>query len=372
MRCPYCKEEIETAKVCPVCGENIHFVFRFLNILNCHKKPIIIAISAVILLYLLICAGVNVYNGISKQMNNPTYKTILEHETISAKDNQLYAADVINIINKQSADLIELLKSKESKRRKNNVFSTFYDNLVYYNEVVAEKTGEETSIWNTKFERGKKDYISGLIIEPIMAKDDYDNINVVDLKIIQPEVKYLKFVSAGEGYFVTSIDYDYLYKTYSEYLNKSWKEYLEIRKKERDDLGDSSYYDDACLMPSKQQLMQWIISWQNFQKKYPKFKPEEVDILLNRYTSDFILGYENSYTGTFEDYTDNAKLLPEAKSDYEEFLKKVNPKTKEHKIVEKCYNLLKEHDFRDNKEFSACLNEWRNKYSDEKIWKVLP
>ena len=370
MKCPYCKEEIdENVNICPVCGEKIYFIFRFLDMINHHKKPITIVLLALILLYLLIFGGIKAYNSISKQMNNPTYKTIIEHETISAKDNPLYASDAINILNKQSADLMELLKSKQSKRRKNNVFSTFYENLIYYNNVVIERTGGETSIWNPRFERGKKDFISGLIIEPIMEKD---YIGPAGLKIITPSADYIEFISAGEGYFVTTINYNYIYNTYSEYLDKNWKEYLEIRKKERNDLGDSSYYDDGCIMPSKQKLMEWIISWQNFQKKYPKFKSKEIDILLSRYTADFILGYENSYGITFEDYSDNAKLRPEAKTDYETFLKKVNPKTKEYKIVEKCYNALKTHDFKDNKEFSAYLEEWRNKYSDENIWDILP
>ena len=56
--------------------------------------------------------------------------------------------------------------------------------------------------------------------------------------------------------------------------------------------------------------------------------------ILNLYTSDFI-----SSTYTTFDYINN-NLLPEAKKDYEVFLKKVDPKSDEYKAVEKCYSVL--------------------------------
>ena len=48
------------------------------------------------------------------------------------------------------------------------------------------KTGEETAIWNPKFERGKKDSISGLFIEPIMVKDEYNNVILLPFFFIKP------------------------------------------------------------------------------------------------------------------------------------------------------------------------------------------
>lgn len=92
-----------------------------------------------------------------------------------------------------------------------------------------------------------------------------------------------------------------------------------------------------------------------FSKKYPNFIiKKEVQDDLTLYTSSII---SNIYR-TFDIETE--KLIPEAKTAYEDFLNRVDKNTNEYKWVNKCYSILKKYNYKYSEEFNSCSDKSLN------------
>jgi len=357
-KCPYCFEEIPTnTKVCPACGEQLKK-----NVKIQIDKKILIMLASLIFIFLVILGTI----GSFLILEYGAYKETVLRFTISQKDtiknyNLLY--DTLSEINNKEKFFKEYISKKHLQKNKDMAFNAFYNMLLesasIFNEVNWNyEYDEQISYFNPTLEKGDWD-IFGYEIErsikvvPLMKKDEYGE-HIDEVKITSPKVPYIKLVYCGEGLIGAEVDYNYLYETYSKYLSAPWSDFLKIKAKEQKDMNGGSYYQDAALTPSMHNLMEWIMAWQDFRQKYPKFMSDKIEEYLVRYTSDFM---SNLY-GTFNLLDE--KLYPEAQKAYEEFLKKVNPNSKEYKAVDKCYTVLKEHNFKRTNEFSVCISEWSN------------
>ena len=297
------------------------------------------------------------------------------------KEKQSTYTDVYNTLLEQKKNekiLKNYLKDTHLTANKDKVFESYYNRLIsccnFFNDVCYSVEGDIQSLtsWNPRLSKGEKEifgsyYEKSIHITPIMEKNEFGDDTIKTLKITSPQVPFMKIIYAGEGFFESKVDYQYLYDNYAKYLTSAYSDYLKIRLKEDTDMNGVAYYNDAALTVTKLKLMDWIMVWQKFREKYPAFKTEEVEQRLHLYTSDFMVAYENSFFMTFD--TDN-NLLPEAKKDYETFLKTVNPNTPEYKMVEKYYAVLKKNKYKYTNEVSVCLDEWRNKY-DGNVFEIM-
>ncbi|MCM1264729.1 MAG: zinc ribbon domain-containing protein [Candidatus Gastranaerophilales bacterium] len=376
--CPYCKEKItEDVTVCPACGESLQS--KKINIKlgkNC-KKYLLIVIA--VLLALL---------GITQIISR--YETLYYKANVSYFE-ELNISQVVNFggmygkftkLSSCEKDILKpYLEAKHLKQNKDKIFLAYYETLLSclnkFNEINASNEDSNglgyyleysnQQLANGKpvsfgYEHGQNEYGRKMRFTPIMGKahDEYSGeyMCIKEIKITEPDVPQLKISYSGEGVFEAELNYGYLYNTYAKYLGSAWKDYLSIKSKEQKDLDSNTYYIDGALNPSMHALTEWIIAWQTFSKKYPKFMTDKIEKDLRRYTADFMVSTYRTF-----DYSDD-RLIPEAKKSYEAFLKKVNSNTKEYKIVNKCYSLLKLHDYKANDEFYACVSEYENKEND--------
>lgn len=369
--CPYCKEGIEEGLgVCPACGESLQSKIFNLNIQlskNC-KKYLLIAISALLVLF-----------GIAQivlRYENLYYQgTVSYFEEFNVSHVANFSGMYSTFTKLQSHEkdiLIPYLESKHLISNKDKVFLAYYNNLLSclnkFNDINSNNEnsygmGYYLEYSNQKLANGKPamigdEYGRKMQFTPVMEKthDEYsgDYMRIKEIKITDPEVPLLKISYAGEGVFDAELNYNYLSKTYSEYLGAAWKDYLSLKAKEQKDLNCGTYYQDGAINPSMSTLTEWIIAWQNFKKKHPKFMTDKIEKDLKRYTRNFM---ERTY-GTFNLSDDS--LLPEAKKSYEEFLKKVNTNSNEYRAVNKCYSILKTNGYKFSDEFYSCVNEFEN------------
>ncbi len=387
--CPYCNEEIPAnLRVCPACGEVLK---QQVNI-RVNKKVLITLCSTLLVLFVLIGVSIGILSYEAKSVNainhevfillDAKVKALLDvnKEGIKSFDN-LY--DVLTEFSQKEAMIKKYLAQPHLQINKDRAFIIYYKAI----EAVCEGFNDinyssdyrySISSFNSTLNSGYADAFGyelekSIRIVPIMYKPSeyngsYNHIKA--LKITKPQVPFIKMSYAGEGYFEAEINYKYLCDEYSKYLSSDIKEYLSLKQKEEQELDNHIYYKDGAIGVTRTVLTDWIISWQNFRDKYPKFRIENINEMLNFYTADFInslyttFDYDNSLLPTAKkDITfgyDNS-LLPTAKKDYETFLQKVNPKTPEYKAVEKCYSILKEHGFKYTNEFTVCYEEWINK-----------
>ena len=341
--------------------------------MNSKKVVRLIVLLVILPILLIVISGFSLW----QYENYTTKTTILSMSKIPEfKENAYTYDDVFNVLIGLKNDeniMKNYLNEFHLTADKDKVYEAYNENLLKgceFFDMVNAYSDEEHSInfWNPNLTKGYPDsfgsnYKTSIQIVPLMKKSEYSDEDLIDtLKITYPQVPFIDIIYSGEGSFSPDINYKYLYDNYSKYLTPALRDYIALKVKEKSDLGGITYYDDGAITVSKAKLTEWIIDWQNFRDKYPNFNPKEIDKILNRYTSDFIVVYENSYFTTF-DYDDN--LQPKAKKAYEDFLKKVNPNTQEYKIVSKCYDVLKEHNLKFTNEFRVCVDEWSNKYFGE-------
>lgn len=366
-KCPYCGEDIPTnVAVCPECHEQLRKPEVRLS------RNLLLKISCLVLILALITGcGIAWY-----KYEDNTLKTVLQEINTKEFDNVYDFNGVYDILTKVSQEettLNKYLTHTHLKRNKDKAFWNYYNTVKKAADIFTTINYDTWDItrtisgFNPILRKGARDYFGyeferGIQILPLMEKSEWseNGQTIKSLQITKPQVPYIKLSCDGEGYFVAEVNYKYLNSKYSKYLSPSLRDYLVLKSKEEEVLKNGTYYQDGAVSVSRTVLIDWIIGWQNFRDKYPKFEPDKIDRTLHRYTSDFIA----STYGTF-DYADIRSLLPEARKDYEAFLKKVNSNTKEYKAVEKCYSVLKAHNFKDTNEFWGCRDEWKNKYSDE-------
>ncbi len=342
MKCPYCNEEIEdNSKECKYCGEKITFVNRaVINIKNVfvnNKKNIAIILAIFGICVAIIFAGVNIYKVVQNNMKSPYYKSVEEHEIIEESDSPVDAEYILTKINNQEKDLLELLESKAWQTRKDNVFLTYLKNLKYYNEVLQNNS---FGIWDFP-ENSNTYYIDGITYEKInlgSTTDEYGyTYENTKYSILNANAKMFKCTNYGEGIIGVSINMKYLNDKFSKYLSDDIKDYLRIRTLEDEKLGEFAFYNDGALSLNPIDTIDWIIDWQKYLEKYPTSPlKDEVSKSLDMYCGHIL--YSMYYS---MDYSTD-KITKEALKTFDEFFKRVDKSTREYKLVQEKYNVLKD------------------------------
>lgn len=351
--CPYCKEEIEdNVKICPVCGEKLCGSIK----VKVSRKILIIFLSVVLVLFI----GIGITSCILHIEDKSLTAIVSPLSEVFMQRASDYSSlcDKLHRINDTENSFNEYISKKHLQKYKDMAFDAFYETLLDLTETFNQVIGDDISVFNSHLTAGYSDYLgdradNSIHVTPIMEKDEYQTW-IIEVKITSPKVPYIKLIR-NEGIFYSQVDYNYLYETYSKYLSPKWSDYLKLKAKEQKIMNGSAYYNDGYLVPSRQDLIEWIMAWQDFRHKYPNFKSDIIEGYLVQYTSDFIMDKYKTF------YTLDDILLPQAKQDYEKFLKEVNHNSKEYKIVDKCYSVIKEHNFKYSNEFKVCNLEWNDK-----------
>lgn len=214
-----------------------------------------------------------------------------------------------------------------------NINTLLYENPIENGELVVNK---DNVSYRLKFNK-KNDFISG----------DFFNTSCPVLKIIH----------TGEGELGAGINYNYLSNS-KNMLGTTMQEYLNLRVKEDNTLNNNALYLGAGeVSVPMSMLTEWIIMWQKFLEEYPKFYLRDVisrDIQTYTY-----------YFATYDYYPGNEVVSNDTKKAYEDFLKKVNPKTESYVFIKRCYDMLKMNDFKytNNNLYFKEISNYQSKYN---------
>ena len=115
--------------------------------------------------------------------------------------------------------------------------------------------------------------------------------------------------------------------------------------------------DGSVYNVSKKELATWIIESRKFIDKYPNFsRNSDIEEGIASYVSELIFDFYN-----FD--IDTHIITPESKLGYEYFLDNADKNTYEYKMVKKCYDELKKHNFRETLKLHEYLYIWDKKYN---------
>jgi hypothetical protein len=151
----------------------------------------------------------------------------------------------------------------------------------------------------------------------------------------------------GENY--VDVNYDYYYKLFKGRVSPALTDYLKIRKKEL----RQGFSVDAELIISFHQLYKRVITWENFNTKYPDFfNKEDAQINYATYLSTLITGLDNS---PLFDY-DTGRLFPEIYNLYLKIISR-HDSLKSTRVIKEYYKLLKASDFKMPDQLDQFLKE---------------
>lgn len=348
MICPHCREKIEdNLDICPICGEKIlsvvidkklkSFEDLIKEIISCRPFKITIIAILAILIISIVTIGLN--NLQNADPLNATYKSITQ--TVNTEDMDFRGA--IQAIYNLEKDLSSYFTEDHSIKNNDKLFLLFLRDIHEYSKVATIDATENIDFFDDS-KIDKNFYIE----QGILFKYKYDEdggFNNHTFILISPSLNSIKYVSEGEGSIGPKINYKNLTNLYSRYLSKELQDYLKIKCIEEKDLNGSNYfaYGSGAAVNSDK-LVDWIVYWQDFLKKYPKFiMKQQIKKNIAWYSSELV------YTkyGTFCSLDDDIiELDKHAKKSYEDALARFDKKSKEYKDVKKIYDYLKKNNFK--------------------------
>lgn len=254
------------------------------------------------------------------------YKSI--HPLSEAKMENLTARQILDVLAKQDDDMHDYI-SNVCQNGADNLFEVFYNNIHVLTPLLYEKLASGD--------------IKGFDIESHNVEfsiDDikFETINNADIyKFSSPRTDLYTY-QANPAVDCLRENENYLNSEYSHYLSSPWRDYLYLANKNREPYAAPI---DAINVDRKT-IGEWIISWNNFIKKYPNFvRNKETEELLEYISDQFIGPYYK--TTSF----DSANIMTkEARQDYENFLAKVDKNSKEYTKVKNWYDIVKKNNFR--------------------------
>ena len=105
-------------------------------------------------------------------------------------------------------------------------------------------------------------------------------------KIINPKTE-LFYVQTNYEFHSIKINNKYIYDEFSQYLSNPWKEFLYLSYK-----NSEPYGIDGSINATKDEIIQWINSWREFQTKYPDFiRHDYVEELIKYYNLELKKNY---------------------------------------------------------------------------------
>lgn len=337
------------------------------------QSPIWAALWAVLTVLVL---GVCIFGYFAyKKYSAPVeyFGLLMPHADIDAADSSIDTRAAATKINEGEFSLSQYMKEAHSQKNKNKLFGIFYNNILYYTEVMGYKYNEQMydkcSPLQIDDRPGVQTYDCDGLELKFNVKVEYDTdyegkpyhyTLINDVKITSPETKSIYPVGDGEGGYVFLPDYSYLDAVYSKYLTQDWQDYLKLKAGEQDDLDNKPMFADGYLTVDLKRLADWIIWLNEFNKKYPKFE------LSSKVIKDI-----HEYTGvllwteyrTFDSATN--KMTAKAKLAYEYFINKADEKSEEYQVVKECYEALKAQDYQYNPDFREVIEKWNKKWAKE-------
>ena len=330
--CPYCGESLKnTEEKCLYCGEILPR--ESMQIPQNNRK--IFFIIGIILLF--ICSFGIIYEVYT------TKNAIIKHEDENPQNSNVEANIVLNLINVQDKNLRNFMSAFHLSSDKDKVFLVYLDNLNYYLDIINRQKilkNDDDSFEDLGIASMYGDFAKGgiCIYENVKffsltgPHDETGFGEIKEVKIINPKTPAVKMLPSNyeEAEYIVVPNFEYLEKEYASYLSKSLKDYLIIQKQIQKELGKNNSYFEV----KRSYVAEWIIEWQNFEKKYPNFKfNNEINRDIKLLVS--ILVWKDS------------------RKDYELFLQKGDKTTEIYTAVKKCYEILSKHKFEYCEEFEA-------------------
>lgn len=289
-------------------------------------------------------------------------------ETQLAKGEKLSPLEIIKKINQLSDDYNTYIvqnfdeiskKYPKNTKKQDKLYSEYLRKIEYYSNLLNNNL--ELAMYELSVNRTNTSIIYKDKVGYKVQFDNIKDLNIVSSEVFNPHCPVLKIIHIGEGWFSTTVNYDYLAK-HKNQLGSAMQEYLDLRKKEQSILKNQDLWlDGGYVCASMSTLTDWIVMWQDFLNKYPKFYlKDKIEDDICRYAYYFVVN----------DFTPTTFTLPdESKKAYQYFFNKVKPKSESaeaYAFVKRCYEMLEMDNFKyiENKVFTEYVFTYRDKHND--------
>ena len=321
---------------------------------------------ALITLFLILVAGITklTYNWCAQAYAVSNYEL---EETQIVESQNLSPLEIINKINQLTDDYNTYIvnhfdeiskKYPKNTEKQDKLYSEYLRKIEYYSNLLNEKL--ELAMYELSINRAN---ISTIYKDKVGYKFQFDNaqnLNFISGEIFNPHCPELKIIHIGEGYFSTTVNYEYLAE-HKNQLGSAMQEYLDLREKEQSVLKNQDLWlDGGYVCASMSTLTDWIVMWQNFLDKNPKF------YLKDKIENDI---YRYAYYFVAYDFTPSAITMSnESKKAYQNFFNKVKPKSEAaeaYSFVKRCYEMLKMNNYKysNNNLLIEQMSIYRNKHN---------
>jgi len=180
-------------------------------------------------------------------------------------------------------------------------------------------------------------------------------LHKIENKIADPEINEFKkaldmcglTLLVSEGDYYVDARYDYFSELFKDRVSPALNDYLQIRRKELKE----GFSEDAGLLISFNQLYERVVTWENFNTKYPDFFDKtDSQFYYKSYLSTLITGLDNSQP--FDDKT--GELIPELKRLYQKIISR-DDSLNSTRVIKDYYGFLKASDFKEPKNLDKFL-----------------